>query len=141
MLIRALTIDNLAAIGEIDRHSFGSADQYDEQTYRTLLTDERYESTVMLNGENNVVGYVLLDLPRGRIRSIAVHPKFRRQGCGENVLRDVIRRATGDIDLLVDAENTDAIRLYERVGFKRAASDPSLPLKVRMLLAKNEGRS
>lgn len=48
---------------------------------------------------------------------MAVHPRYRRQGLGEALLRHVVASTHGRIDLFVNADNVAARTLYERVRF------------------------
>lgn len=62
------------------------------------------------------------------INHIAVLPEARRQGYGarlmEHALREAKRRQCTFMTLEVRRSNTDAIRLYERYGFKLAGVRP-----------------
>ena len=57
------------------------------------------------------------------LKDLAVHPTARRLGLGENLLRQVFRifreKGASAVDLKVEADNADAIRLYERAGMYR----------------------
>jgi len=61
------------------------------------------------------------------LANMAVFPEFRRQGLGSLLLADAETRARQQgcnrLALDVEAENRDAVRLYERVGFVREAHD------------------
>lgn len=56
------------------------------------------------------------------LNSIAVNPKFQRQGIGSKLLNEIphyaSQRGLTKIGLLVDLANPDAERLYRRSGFK-----------------------
>jgi ribosomal-protein-alanine N-acetyltransferase len=74
---------------------------------------------------DRIVGFVIGDRRRGVnmgwIATICVHPDFRRQGLGEQLLRtceqalDVHR-----VRLTLRESNKDARRLYERMGYAEA---------------------
>ena len=57
------------------------------------------------------------------LKDLAVHPTARRLGLGGNLLRQVFRtfreRGAPAVDLKVEADNANAIRLYERAGMYR----------------------
>ncbi len=61
------------------------------------------------------------------LANMAVFPEFRRQGLGRLLLADAEARARRQgcsrLALDVEAENRDAVRLYERAGFVREARD------------------
>jgi ribosomal protein S18 acetylase RimI-like enzyme len=56
------------------------------------------------------------------VKDIVVHETWRRHGLGEALLRLAFRtfqeRGASGVDLKVQAQNTPAIRLYERVGMR-----------------------
>ena len=57
------------------------------------------------------------------LKDLAVGPEARRLGIGECLLRHVFAtfraRGAASVDLKVDADNSTAIRLYERAGMRR----------------------
>ena len=56
------------------------------------------------------------------VKDLVVDPSWRRRGLGESLLRHVFAtfaaRASGAVELKVEATNAGAIRLYERVGMR-----------------------
>ena len=60
------------------------------------------------------------------ISTFAVHPEFRRQGIGENLLKnalaDAAKRGAQVATLEVRASNEAAIKLYGKLGFKVGGS-------------------
>ena len=64
----------------------------------------------------------------GRIYSLAVHPACRGQGVGEALVRaliDALRaRGVRRVYLEVETSNAGAVRLYERMGFKKIGTLP-----------------
>ena len=71
-----------------------------------------------------IVGYcgALILMDQADIQTIAITPLYRRQGIATLLLNDVLShlasKAVQDVFLEVAVSNTDAIRLYERFGFK-----------------------
>ena len=61
------------------------------------------------------------------LKDLAVGPEARRLGIGECLLRHVFatfrERGAASVDLKVDADNSTAIRLYERAGMRRIPID------------------
>ncbi len=54
----------------------------------------------------------------GRVRRVYVDPAFRRQGLGRLLLEPLVEHARRSFDALVlYADNPDAARFYERLGF------------------------
>lgn len=66
------------------------------------------------------------------IREIAVDPVFQRQGIGEQLLRQAFRQGVAGgarkAFLAVDIENHSAIRLYERLGFRRRGKETEIQM-------------
>ena len=66
------------------------------------------------------------DDERWQMLSLFTFPVYRGQGFGVKLCQEVIRfiegywhqRKTSQLDLIVKANNTSAIRLYERLGFQ-----------------------
>ncbi len=59
-----------------------------------------------------------------RVIDILLLPEYRGRGAGTAVIRQVIEAAGGlPVRLSVDANNRCAIRLYERLGFRRTGGD------------------
>jgi ribosomal protein S18 acetylase RimI-like enzyme len=56
------------------------------------------------------------------VKDLVVHEAWRRRGLGEALLRRAFRtfeeRGADGVDLKVEADNTAAIRLYQRVGMR-----------------------
>ncbi|HET9095936.1 MAG TPA: N-acetyltransferase [Candidatus Baltobacteraceae bacterium] len=133
VLILPLAAADLDRIRQIDALCFGPDDRYDDAVYDEMRASR--ESGV-------VVGYAFV---QGKIweadvhiRSFAVHPEHQRRGYGKALLRSVIENAHGSVDLLVDESNTNAVGLYESLGFVPAEMCPIEPPKRRMSLRGKE---
>ena len=134
MTIRPLLSSDLQVIREIDAICFPADDQYDSDTYESMLISGR---SIVVIEDGDVVGYAFVqdriwdaDL---HIRSLAVHPNYRRHGYGEAMLRSVIDSCNCPVDLLVDELNANAVRLYTRLGFVRSEMPSKIPAKIRMV--------
>ena len=124
---RVLLPNDVPAIHDLlrldDMHGLDLPDQ--GNWWETLAGDSEFDPDLCF----------LVVEPRGRIAGIAlswtsaflkdlvVHPDFRRQGLGKNLLRQLFRtfrdRGEPHVDLKVEAGNVPAIRLYERVGMRQ----------------------
>lgn len=134
--IRRLHPRDMERAKEIDRLSFTKNEQFDDSMYAAMISDDRFEAFGGINERHQLLGYLLLErYPAYRIRTIAVDPAHRSQGVAEALVRFIIERAPGPVDLLVDPKNADAIRLYERLGFVLGDDDPTAPGKKRMTIA------
>ncbi len=75
--------------------------------------------------DNCPVGYVVAFMAEGeaRIISIAIDLRWRRRGIGESLMLEIMDRAeklgAKKIYLEVKESNNPALRLYEKLGFKK----------------------
>jgi ribosomal-protein-alanine N-acetyltransferase len=142
-MIRPMRVSDLDRIKEIDRLAFSAEEQYGDAVYERM---PQYGLSVVvetLDGE--VVGYAFVGAERqdsngdafGYVRSVAVHPDYRRRGYGTVLLEAVIERGEREIDLFVDERNETAIRLYQRLGFQLAEVSTTRPQRRRMVLERS----
>lgn len=133
--MRRLSDSDISAVREIDRLSFTVHEQYEAEFYERLVASESYDALVATGPDGNVVGWVLADLTRRpiRIKSVSVHPAFRRTGYGRRLLTTILSRHAADADLLVERDNHAALALYCVLGFSRAEADPEMPERLRMV--------
>ncbi len=125
VVIRPMTLDDLPQVLDIDRLSFPIP--WPERSYRfelsenpssTLLVATRHEA-----GQTYLAGYIgyWLIVDEAHISTLAVHPRFRRQGIGSGLLEAALERAAlkgADFATLeVRVSNQAAIDLYHRFGF------------------------
>ena len=101
---------------------------------------ERFPETFVVAEENGeVVGYAMCRIERsipgfrfmgfakkGHLISIAVLPKYQRQGVGQTLMQEIMKAMVGyeakEIYLEVRVTNTFAINLYKKLGFQVARS-------------------
>ena len=138
--MRRLTNADLAAVREIDRLAFPTDEQYDGDFWDRIPASDSLEADVVTDDEGSIVGWSLVDVSRQpiRIRSLSVHPAFRRRGFGGTLVSPLLARHRVETDLLVDGANTNAVKLYKRLGFCLAGPDPEMPGRRRMLWKPNE---
>lgn len=133
MTIKALVEADLERIKFIDRAAFSEAEQYENGMYWRMLQSGL--SVVALDDSGMLVGYAYVQInPYTHVRSLAVHPDFRRLGYGKALMQAIIDHADHEVDLLVDEANEPAIRLYKSLGFQFAEICPTVPPKRRMIL-------
>jgi ribosomal protein S18 acetylase RimI-like enzyme len=88
-----------------------------------ILADDEIEKYVALV-DNELAGFILIVMKGalvGYIKTIAVAPDFRNRGLGSTLMRfaeDRIFHETPNAFICVSSFNPDAMRLYERCGYK-----------------------
>jgi len=121
--VRAMTVNDLDQVMEIERVSFPTP--WSRAAYHRELTDNAYARYVVATRDGQVVGYagmwVLLE--EAHVTNIAVHPRYRRRGLGETLMRELMRLAreagASRMTLEVRPSNSPAQRLYAKLGFHR----------------------
>ena len=102
------------------------AHPWSEQSLTMLCHDGNVGFSVLSMPEGRVVAYggMLTVLDEGQILNVAVHPDYRRRGCGARILQALISYAEQNqlslLTLEVRASNRAAIALYEKYGFVRS---------------------
>lgn len=134
-MIRRLNVDDVPKVREIDRLSFSSGDQYKAEFYEHIESTHEYEPYVATMPNGTIVGWILGHATGTtvRIRSISIHPSFRRRGFARTLIMEILRRHQTDVDLVVDPDNVGALALYRGLGFTQTDPDPETPHRIRML--------
>ncbi len=132
--VRRFVEPDLPAIKELDRQALSPDDQYSDEMYERFGAED-YRTLIAVSTGGEIAGYALLDFGTDpvRLRSLAVHPSHRRTGCGSELMRASLLDLSRTVDLFVEPENADAIRLYERFGFSFAGNMGEMPSRKRML--------
>jgi ribosomal protein S18 acetylase RimI-like enzyme len=102
--------------------------QYEmRQTHYSMRFPESIPEIIMVSGERSGAIQLARSPEEIRIVDIALLPVFRKQGIGSAVLAAIIEEANRGalpVTLTVSKSNTDARRLYERLGFRAAVDHP-----------------
>ena len=115
---------DIRAIMEIEQASFTAP--WSELSFLNEMYNADSLSKVALIG-NRVVGYVCSRyvLNEGHLMTLAVHVDFRRRGIATELMNSVLEELKGKgctlLYLEVRVSNLDAIKFYERSGFKIAS--------------------
>ena len=128
VLIRRMTLDDLAVVIPLDQISFSLP--WPERSFRFELTENLASRCWVAEVDERVVamlvGWLLVDEPH--IATIATHPDFRRQGIGARILAQAIldARAFGArlAFLEVRASNEVAQAMYRKFGFQTSGRRP-----------------
>ena len=113
---------HLKAAAELEALCFSSP--WSEKSLELLLGESAVGFAVIADGRLAAYGGMLTVLDEGQVTNVAVHPDFRRRGCGEAIvdafLREAEKRGLVQISLEVRVSNGPAIGLYEKKGFYQA---------------------
>ena len=113
-------IAHIEAIEELEKQCFSQP--WTREQLISQLPDERHEFLAALH-EGRPVGYVgmMCVLDEGYIANVAVSPDWRRQGIGDALIAELLRRAISRelafVTLEVRAGNEAAKALYAKHGF------------------------
>jgi ribosomal protein S18 acetylase RimI-like enzyme len=98
-------------------------DQTDESFAPFFLAGNRIFHTILFNHE--VIGLIVvyLDGQKYFIHGFAIDPQYRAKGLGGQALHFIVKKFRNldpkkDIELEVQTENTQALALYEKIGFE-----------------------
>ena len=146
---RDASADDAEAVARIDRAAFPDTPM-PIPAYRALIESGEEQALLALR-RGEVVGfcsYARHDPGAGYIHTLAVAEAARREGIGEALTARVLKRlfaaGAGRVTLTTDDDNTPAIRLYLKLGFRqtRAGRDyerPADPKAVERLAKQSQG--
>lgn len=117
----------------LERHDLDAVDEIEKASYPTpwsrsmFAAELQKPSSISLGAyreNDDLVGYAIVSryVDAWHLMNIAVAPGFRRRGIGKALLERLFEVTSGDprrgYTLEVRVSNTEAIRLYERLGFE-----------------------
>ena len=120
MRIINMTAAHVAQVAQLEKICFH--DPWSEKSIASELDNRLTLWLVAVDGER-VAGYVGSQSVLGEtdMMNIAVHPDYRRQGIGQNLVERLIRelKAQGNHSLMLEVRvsNENARKLYEKLGF------------------------
>jgi ribosomal-protein-alanine N-acetyltransferase len=127
-LIRRMTLTDVPAVHEIDTLSFSLP--WPERSFRFELTENQVSRGWVAEVEGKIAAMLVLwfIIDEAHIATIAVHPDFRRQGIGEQILLHALRAAHSEgvqrAFLEARAGNFAAQAMYRKYGFEMAGVRP-----------------
>jgi ribosomal-protein-alanine N-acetyltransferase len=116
-----MTLADVPAVHEIDLLSFSLP--WPERSFRFELTENQVSRGWVTEVDGKVAAMLVLwfIIDEAHIATIAVHPDFRRQGIGEQILLHALRAARAEgaqqAFLEVRAGNAAAQAMYRKYGF------------------------
>ena len=123
--IRRGRLSDLDALLAIEHAAF-SSERLSRRSFRRFLNSAT-SSVLVLETGASILGYAIILVHKRRIGarlySIAVDPACGTRGAGRSLLcaaeEDALTRGAGEVRLEVREDNTRAIALYERAGYRR----------------------
>jgi ribosomal-protein-alanine N-acetyltransferase len=119
-----MTLADVPAVHEIDILSFSLP--WPERSFRFELTENQVSRGWVAEVDGKIAAMLVLwfIVDEAHIATIAVHPDFRRQGIGEQILLQALRAARDEgaerAFLEVRAGNAAAQAMYKKYGFEVA---------------------
>ncbi len=127
-VVRKAGLQDLEALVNLEESSF-AIDRFSRRSFRYLLSKANAETLLAEEGKQ-AIGYAMLLFNTGtslaRLYSIAVLPEYQGQGLGGELLKLAEEKARQHecigLRLEVRSDNLNAIRIYEKHGYKRIGS-------------------
>ncbi|SFM20763.1 ribosomal protein S18-alanine N-acetyltransferase [Marinobacter zhejiangensis] len=125
VLIRPATLADLDRLTTLENQLF-AIDRISRRSFRRFISMPR-DCLLVAEQQGALLGYCLVFMHAAtrlaRIYSIGVDPKARGQGIGELLLKEAeaVARKAGRIVMRLEVrkDNTAAIRLYQRLGYRQ----------------------
>lgn len=115
-------------LSEIENQSFPEA--WTKQAYiKDICTNDNAHYVAVVSN-NILIAYAnyWLIADEGNINNVAVSPEYRKQGFGTILMKELIanckKQNARAMTLEVRAGNKNAIKLYEKLGFKNCSTRP-----------------
>ena len=127
-LIRRMTLADVPEVHGIDMISFSLP--WPERSFRFELTENQISRGWVAEADGKIAAMLVLwfIVDEAHIATIAVHPDFRRQGIGEQILLHALRAVHNEgaqrAFLEVRAGNVAARAMYQKYGFEVAGVRP-----------------
>lgn len=130
-VIRRCDLSDLIPTMEINLKTL--PEHYSDYFYESLLT-ELPEAFLVAELDKKLVGYIMCKIEfgfsnfkklgfvkKGHVVSVAVLPEHRRKGIGQGLVQEAIAgvqlKKSDELYLEVRCSNTEAVKLYEKLGF------------------------
>ncbi len=129
VVIRKMTVKDVPAVSQIDKLSFTMP--WPEHSFQYEVAENRVARCFVAETEDHriaamIVSWIIVD--EMHIATIATHPDYRRQGIGEQILRDALldgRDAGAHLAFLEVRESNEAAQtMYRKFGFRVSGKRP-----------------
>lgn len=123
--IRPATTADVGALSQLENACFDS-DRISRRSFRWMI-EKGHSLLLIAEADSQLAGYVLLLFSQGtslgRVYSLAVDSAWRQAGIAARLMREAESRALEDgrsfLRLEVRPDNDSAIRLYQKLGYRR----------------------
>ena len=124
MKVREMTVADVPAVAVIET---SAPDPWNAKQIAEELESEFARCLVLCEEtpEERILGFCTVQVAadEATLNAITVDPAARGRGCGEQLLKELLRRlaatGTATVYLEVRTQNAPAIALYEKTGFER----------------------
>lgn len=125
--LRKMQLGDIDQVVEIEKQSFPTP--WSTFAFTCEILDNNFANYLVLTPENDrscIIGYggMWIILDESHVTNIAISPSYRGKGLGEYLLRQMIVTALAKgaekMTLEVRVSNTNAQKLYKRLGFEAA---------------------
>jgi ribosomal-protein-alanine N-acetyltransferase len=122
LAIMPMTLEDLDEVLAIERASFQTP--WSRGAFRYELTQNRVARSLVVRAGREIAGYLCLwEIGHEiHVTNLAVHPEYRRRGIARMLLGSMLEEARARSVELVFLEvrptNTEALNLYESLGFR-----------------------
>ena len=128
VFIRLIKAEDIDRAAELEKENLGN----EAWTQGQILTASTRDDTIYLVAEKSgqIIGLCGVQNIQGdgEITNVSVDKRFRGQGVGYKMMRQLLERGHGigikNYTMEVRSKNTAAIRLYEKLGFKSEGKRP-----------------
>lgn len=126
-MIRPARLDDVPALSRLENRCFDT-DRLSERSFRHMLT-RAHASLLVYESHDGLAGYSLVlfhqNTPMARLYSLAVAPEFRGRGIAGLLMaaaeKDALAHGVASMRLEVHVNNTGAIALYAKRGYREFA--------------------
>lgn len=128
-VFRAMTMDDVDAIVEIERESFAAP--WSAEAFRNELQNNMFAKYMVMETDGAIIGYggLWLIIDEAHVTNIAVRSAYRGKGLGRRLLAELMRTAhwlgARRMTLEVRVSNETAKSLYRSMGFEPSGVRPA----------------
>jgi ribosomal-protein-alanine N-acetyltransferase len=125
--LRAMSLDDVSAVGQVDAEAFGSIWQNSLECIEIAFKQSAVATVCDIEGE--IVGYQISTATPmgGHLARLAVKPAFQKRGIGHALAADLVsqfaRRGAQSVTVNTQSNNLVSLSLYESIGFQKTGEE------------------